>query len=118
MLQLENPYPKFVEMTEAATKLLSYEADLFLLNQELRAISQLKRIAAIVIGFIFLNLTLTLAAVCFAFGLHENGWSAYTLALVFFFFFILFAAMTFALAFRVNPSHSRPIQNTAPTVIK
>lgn len=87
MPPFEDPIPSIMEATDAATKILSLERDLFVLKQELRTINQIKRAILAGAALILLNLLLTLTFYWLEMGLHERGWSSFILALISFVFF-------------------------------
>ena len=102
MPPLENPFPKLAEAADAATRIVSLQTDLFLLKQELRTIRQIKRIIWVAAGLILLNLLLTLTFFWIQTGLHESGWSAFSLAFMSFLFFGILTLITGTAAFRLN----------------
>src|SRR4051794_3075512 len=102
MPSLESPFPHIAEATDAATKILALQADLFLLNQELKTLRQIKRAIWLGVGFILLNLLLTLTFFWIEMGLHENGWSSFSLALLTLVFFGILAAASALMALRVG----------------
>ena len=80
--RFENPIPDILEATDAAAKIVSIQSNLFVLQQELKTLRQLKRTLWIGASLIFLNLLLTLSFYWLGVGLHEKGWSANSLALL------------------------------------
>ncbi len=102
MPTLENPLPQIAEAADAATKIASLQMKLFMLNQEVKAMRQLKRAVWIGVGLLLFNLLITLTAYWVEMDLYERGWSALSLAWMSLFIFGLLAALTALIAIRVG----------------
>lgn len=98
----ENPFPKLADAADAASQIISLQSRLFFLNQELRAVQQIKRMVGFASGLVFLNMLLTLTFFWIQTGLHERGWSAFQLAFLSFLFFGVLIVISGLAAFRMS----------------
>ena len=82
MSQINNPFPRIAEATDAATKVVGIQAELFVLEQELRTMKKLRAFCGVVVSGLFGVLALIFTTFWVTSGLHENGWGSYQLALL------------------------------------
>lgn len=102
MSQLKNPFPDIAEATSAAGKILSLNADLFLVHQELKAVYQIKRVIGLVVGLICFNFLILSTVYWLGMGLHERGWSFFSLATLSFLIFGGLTAISASVALQNN----------------
>ncbi len=102
MPRLENPIPDMMEATDAVAKIISLHTEQFLLNQELKTLKQIKRTLWVGASLIFLNMLLSFAFYWFEIGLHEAGWSPFSLALLSITFFGVFISIFIFRAFNIG----------------
>lgn len=100
MSRFKNPIPDILEASEAAARIISLQADLFMLNQELKTLRQLKKTLWIGGSVMLMNVLLTLSFFWLGEGLHEAGWSPYVLAVTCAVFFGLFIGIFLTLALK------------------
>lgn len=116
MPPLEDPIPSLLTATDAATKIISLERDLFVLKQELKTVNQIKRAILAGAALILLNLLLTLTFYWIEMGLHESGWSSFAVAVLSFVFFGLGVGLCLLSIFRIGNSHEHsPIRGSHET---
>ena len=80
MLGFQNPLPDIAEATDAAGKMISLQADLFLLRQELKAIQHVRKMIWFGVSLASLAIMLLLVSYWIGMTLHEQGWSYLHLA--------------------------------------
>lgn len=80
MSEVKNPIPSFLEATDAAAKVIRLQRDLFLLDQELKTIRQIRRTLWLGLSVILMHLFLTFVFYWLGMALHEIGWSSISLA--------------------------------------
>lgn len=85
MAFLNKPFHHLNEVTDAAAKIVSLQADLFLLKQEMKTLRQIKRAMWLGGSLLALNLMLLLTLYWLEMTLYEMGWSSLGLALLSFF---------------------------------
>jgi len=99
---LDIPF-NLMEASDAAAKIISLQKDLFVLNQEIKTLRQIKRSLYLIASLICLVTLLILTFYWIGEGLHENGFSPFTLALLSALFFGLLIGVFLSLA-RQKPS--------------
>lgn len=102
MSALKNPIAEISEATDAATKILTLQADLFLLKQEVKTLRQIRKAVFFGISLIFLNLTLIFTFYWLGMSLHEQGWSASSLMVLSFFIFGAFSVFAALYAIKIG----------------
>lgn len=100
MVKPENIISQVAKATDAATRLLSLQSELFLLNQERKATQQIKKAMWICSSLIFFTILIVFTTFWVEVGLHENGWPAWSLGLTSFVWFGLLTALCVFCAFR------------------
>jgi hypothetical protein len=101
---MKNPLPHLREATDAASKIAYLQRDLYVLNAELQAIRQARRVGFGIAGVIFLNIMLTLTLFWGSQALHEAGWSAGILAITSLVLFGLLSGASLLTALRLGGS--------------
>lgn len=94
---LQTSFSRIAEATDASTRILRLQADLFLLKQEVKAVQQLQRAFLVGTALLLMNLALTLTFLWIGMGLRDSGWSPFGLALL---CFITFGSLTAWVAWR------------------
>jgi hypothetical protein len=97
-----NTLPFLAEATEAATQVVTLETELFLLNQELKTLRQVKRTIWTGMGLLLFTLLIAFTLYWVQVGLYDRGWSAFTLAFTSLIFFGLLASLASWAATRKN----------------
>lgn len=82
MAFLNKPFHHLNEVTDAAAKIVSLQADLFLLKQEIKTLRQIKRAMWLGGSLLAVNLMLILTLYWLEMTLYEMGWSSLALALL------------------------------------
>lgn len=95
--KLESPFPPIAEATDAFAKIISIQKDLLILNAELKAWREFKRVMYGIGAILTLNLTLVLTFYWITIVLYQNGLPAWLLALL---SFALFGFSTAILGLR------------------
>ena len=96
---IRNPFPHVREATDAATRIATLTRDLYVLNAELSAITQAKRMIALASGGIFVVVMLILGFFWITQGLRDAGWSPWALAVLVFAFFGIMSCSCFLAAY-------------------
>jgi predicted PurR-regulated permease PerM len=111
--RLQNPLTHLVQAADAASKVLSIQAELFVLNQELRTLRQIKRGIWAGIGLLCFALLISFTLYWVQIALHERGWSALSLAMISFIFFGILCGVALYTAIRVGqePPDNQKNQN-------
>ena len=101
MTPFESPIPHLTEAADAATKILTLHK-LFMANQELKAMRQIKRAIWVGIGLLLFNLMITLTFYWVEMGLYESGWSAFSLVSLSLLVFGIMSAVSGLIASRIG----------------
>jgi len=117
-----NTIPQMVAASEAAAEVIRLQRDLFLLDQELNSIRQIKQAVGLGVALLLFNLMLILCSFWVTMVFYEQGWKPSSLAVLCFFFFGFLIAITGFITYRLTRPrrYSPPAnkKNFRPTAIK